>query len=71
MNPANPNNGQPQQPQQGQRPNIIKMVLMYMAINYVISNFFKSGGSTEAPKSAFVNLFHNNEPLVQIIPTYL
>jgi len=72
MNPANPAAGgapaagAPGQQQQQQRPNIMKMVLTYMAINWVIQNVFKSNtpnGAQRGPLS-FNNVFEDNEPFV-------
>lgn len=73
MNLANRNNAPAQQGQQGEqqqqapgRPNIVNMVLMYMAISYVMNNFFKSGGSDPSiPNPAYVNVFRDSEPLVK------
>lgn len=72
MNPANQNAAAPQQgqqQQQPQRPNIMKMVLMYMAMNYVINFFFKGNNQQQAPGTTFRNLFNDNEPFViKLIP---
>jgi len=70
MNPANPAAGgapaagAPGQQQQQQRPNIMKMVLTYMAINWVINNVFKSNtpGANQRGPLAFKNVFEDNEP---------
>ena len=72
MNPANPGaGGAPAagaaagQQQQQQRPNILKMVLTYMAINYVIQNVFKSNApQNQRMPLGFKNVFDDNEPFV-------
>jgi len=68
MNPANPNAAAPQQGQQQgpQRPNIVKMILMYMAMNYIIGFFFK-GNNQQKPAGSFINLFNDNEPFVRTL----
>jgi len=61
--PANPGAAPAQGQQQApQRPNIMKMVLMYMAINYLMGFFFK--GNQQKPVGAHSNLFNDNEPFV-------
>ena len=80
MNPANPGPaGAPaaggpagQQQQQQQRPNMLKMVLTYMAINWVIQNVFKS--NTPQPGAGplvFRNVFENDEPFVHILTPFI
>ncbi len=74
MNPANPGAaGAPaaggpagQQQQQQQRPNMMKMVLTYMAINWVINNFFKSNAPSGSGPLSYRNIFDNDEPFVHI-----
>lgn len=70
MNPANraapgaaAAGGNPQQQQQGQRPSIMKMILIYMAINQAFNFFFK-GNQPQSPTSHVRNVFEDNEPIV-------
>ena len=66
MNPAAQNAAAPGGEQQQQRPSVMKMMLIYVVINYVFTNFFggKKGPQGPSNQLAYRNLFEDGEPLV-------